>query len=304
MDKRTLSRSSSKPKRHCCPSSSTHSKSPAARSSTGPRLRQLPFGSPTNRPQANGRGSLRPRVPRQLEGHREPASCEVSLWVHEWVQGQAPPSPMAGPLRALHHAPGGNRSRLRFSDAADPVLHSPTRFPISIEFEDAAVQQTLLLGGTSGSATVESSRTGRSMLVGGTADSLLHYVAFERAALGEDQGHRHLLADKFAPPPRATPALAGPTFTLSPASSTSRNVRVMTGHRFKPPTSPSTSSTVLSRGSPEASETRRAAPARTSRTRRRPDATVARATGGAAASSWICRAGRPGRCRRARRFGE
>ncbi len=94
---------------------------------------------------------------------------------------------------------------LGFFVGADPVLHSPTRFPISIEFKDAAVQQILTRGwhvwerdgGVVEDRPVE-------ILVGGTADSLLHYLAFERAALGEDQGHRHLLADKFAPPPRAT----------------------------------------------------------------------------------------------------
>jgi hypothetical protein len=93
---------------------------------------------------------------------------------------------------------------LGFFVGADPVLHSPTRFPISIEFNDAAVKEIVARGwhvwerdgGVDKDRPVE-------ILVGGTANSLLHYLAFERAALGEDQGHRHLLADKFAPPPRA-----------------------------------------------------------------------------------------------------
>jgi hypothetical protein len=93
---------------------------------------------------------------------------------------------------------------LGFFVGADPVLHSPARFPISIEFNDTAVKEIIARGwhvwerdeGTDQDRPVE-------ILVGGTADSLLHYLAFERAALGEDQGHRHLLAEKFAPPPRA-----------------------------------------------------------------------------------------------------
>jgi hypothetical protein len=93
---------------------------------------------------------------------------------------------------------------LGFFVGADPVLHSPTRFPISIEFSDAAVKEIVARGwhvwerdgGVDKDRPVE-------ILVGGTADSLLHYLAFERAALGEDQGHRHLLADKFAPSPRS-----------------------------------------------------------------------------------------------------
>ena len=92
---------------------------------------------------------------------------------------------------------------LGFFVGADPVLHSPTRFPISIEFNDAAVKEIVARGwhvwerdnGVDKDRPVE-------ILLGGTADSLLHYLAFERTALGQDQGHRHLLADKFAPPPR------------------------------------------------------------------------------------------------------
>jgi hypothetical protein len=116
---------------------------------------------------------------------------------------------------------------LGFFVGADPVLHSPTRFPISIEFNDAAVKEIVARGwhvwerdgGVDRDRPVE-------ILVGGTADSLLHYLAFERAALGEDQGHRHLLADKFAPPPRpGGPPSRAPTFRWSPAGPTSRNVR-------------------------------------------------------------------------------
>ena len=93
---------------------------------------------------------------------------------------------------------------LGFFVGADPVFHSPTRFPITIEFNDTAVKEIVARGwhawerdgGVDKDRPVE-------ILVGGTADSLLHYLAFERATLGEDQGHRHLLADKFAPPPRS-----------------------------------------------------------------------------------------------------
>jgi hypothetical protein len=98
----------------------------------------------------------------------------------------------------------GINPHLGFFVGADPVLHSPTTFRISIEFKDTAVKEIITRGwhvwerdgGVVEDRPVE-------ILVGGTAESLLHYLAFERVALGQDQGHRHLLADKFAPPPRA-----------------------------------------------------------------------------------------------------
>jgi hypothetical protein len=84
---------------------------------------------------------------------------------------------------------------------ADPVLHSPTRFFISIEYKEHHAQEILHRGWHSwererrsgGDEPVE-------VLVGGTASSFLRYVRFEREALREDQGHRQWLAERVARP--------------------------------------------------------------------------------------------------------
>lgn len=84
---------------------------------------------------------------------------------------------------------------------ADPCLHNPTRFFISIEFKEHHVEKIQ----QDGWAWWERERRfSRGMdepievLVGGTSDSFLNFVRFERAAKGLDQGHRALLADKTA----------------------------------------------------------------------------------------------------------
>jgi hypothetical protein len=86
-----------------------------------------------------------------------------------------------------------------FFVAADPQLHNPTRFFISLEFKQIEVDQILQedwhcwerdrRGNGASAEPVE-------VLVGGTASSFLRYIRFERDALGEDQGHRQLLAEK------------------------------------------------------------------------------------------------------------
>jgi hypothetical protein len=83
---------------------------------------------------------------------------------------------------------------------ADPTLHSPTRFFISVEFKELNVIEILQKGW----ATWERERRSRSglddpieILVGGLPENFLSYVRFERAAKGLDQGHRALLADKM-----------------------------------------------------------------------------------------------------------
>lgn len=84
---------------------------------------------------------------------------------------------------------------------ADPVLHSPTRFFISIEFKRehaTAIQK-------SGWLAWERDRRAEDerpieVLVGGTARSFLRYVKFEREAFAEDQGHRQLLAEEITRP--------------------------------------------------------------------------------------------------------
>lgn len=81
-----------------------------------------------------------------------------------------------------------------FFVAADPVLHSPTKFFISLEFKDHHVENIKQRGWFAW----ERPRSGEDpieVLVGGTADSFGRLVLLEREALGEDQGHRQLLAE-------------------------------------------------------------------------------------------------------------
>ncbi len=83
---------------------------------------------------------------------------------------------------------------------ADPVLHSPTRFFISVEYKEEHVRQIQ----EDGWAAWERIRRGQrgeqpiEILVGGVRESFLRYVRFERAAKGMDPGHRQLLAEKIA----------------------------------------------------------------------------------------------------------
>ncbi|MBX7096680.1 MAG: hypothetical protein K1X89_03115 [Myxococcaceae bacterium] len=81
---------------------------------------------------------------------------------------------------------------------ADPVLHSPTKFFISIEYKEEEVAQILRHGWHSWERDHRANDDKPvEVLVGGTAHSFLRYVRFEREALGEDQGHRMLLAERM-----------------------------------------------------------------------------------------------------------
>jgi len=80
------------------------------------------------------------------------------------------------------------------------VLHSPTKFFISVEFKESHVEEILRLGWYAwerdihaGSRLVDDRVE---VLVGGTASSFLRYIQFERESVGEDQGHRQLLAER------------------------------------------------------------------------------------------------------------
>ena len=91
----------------------------------------------------------------------------------------------------------GINTDLGFFVGYDPVLHSPTRMFISLEFKQRHVEQILARGWhtwerESRRAAVEPVE----VLVGGTAESCVRYVRFERTAIGEDQGHRQLLAER------------------------------------------------------------------------------------------------------------
>lgn len=86
-----------------------------------------------------------------------------------------------------------------FFVGADPILHNPTKFFISIEFKDSHVGEIRARGWY---AWERERRSGSDepveILVGGTAASFLQYIYFERAALREDQGHRQWLAENIA----------------------------------------------------------------------------------------------------------
>lgn len=93
----------------------------------------------------------------------------------------------------------GVNPKQKFFVGVDPVLHSPTRFFISLEFKQCNVDEILKTRWTSWEREVRGSHAGPvEILVGGTARSFLRYVRFEREGLGEDQGHRALLAEKLS----------------------------------------------------------------------------------------------------------
>lgn len=118
---------------------------------------------------------------------------------------------------------------------ADPSLHNPTRFFISIEFKEHNVSEVLEKKWTSWERE-RRSREGFDepveVLVGGLPENFLSCIRFERAAQGLDQGHRALLADKIGElksialsqssiahpvPPRLTvPHAVAEEFELSP----------------------------------------------------------------------------------------
>ena len=80
----------------------------------------------------------------------------------------------------------------------DPVLHSPTLFFISLEFKQSHVDQILEKGWFVWERERKRKRSEEpvEVLVGGRPESFLSYIRFEREAVGEDQGHRQLLAEK------------------------------------------------------------------------------------------------------------
>lgn len=93
-----------------------------------------------------------------------------------------------------------------FFVGADPQMHNPTRFFIRVEFKQRHVDEILKKGWF----TWERDRRLKAfepveVLVGGTAQSFLRYIRFEREAQGLDQGHRQLLAEKIPTILKASP---------------------------------------------------------------------------------------------------
>jgi len=98
--------------------------------------------------------------------------------------------------------------------AADPTLHNPTRFSVSVEFKDSHAKQIVrdkwiawererrggvphpLRKRTMQPAT-EQGEPLFEALVGGTREQFLRLIRFEREAFAEAPGERHLIAERF-----------------------------------------------------------------------------------------------------------
>lgn len=106
----------------------------------------------------------------------------------------------------------------RFFVGFDPVLHSPTKHFISLEFKESFVDEIFARGWTWSERERKEVRTASfEVIVGGTVDSFLDYIRFEREARGEDQDDRARLADRrgIVCPSVTTvtaPALPGPAY--------------------------------------------------------------------------------------------
>ena len=79
---------------------------------------------------------------------------------------------------------------------ADPVLHSPVKFPLMITFRHAHVTEILRNGWLAWEFEPDDGPI--EVLVGGTAKNFLRLVRFEREAFREDPGNRQLLAERAA----------------------------------------------------------------------------------------------------------
>lgn len=90
-----------------------------------------------------------------------------------------------------------------FFVAADPVLRSPAELFVSVEFKEEHVRS---IRETGWYAWERDRRAGDDhpveVLLGGTKESFLRYIDFERAAQGLAPGHRQLLGEKFLSLPK------------------------------------------------------------------------------------------------------
>src|SRR6185312_11948654 len=93
----------------------------------------------------------------------------------------------------------------KFFVGIDPEMHNPTKHFIRVEFKQHHVDEILRTGWHAWEREVR--RGGEEpleVLVGGTQESFLSFVRFERAALREDQGHRKLLAERITEMPNSS----------------------------------------------------------------------------------------------------
>ncbi len=101
-----------------------------------------------------------------------------------------------------------------FFVAADPVLHDPTRFSVSVEFKDEhtgeiqrrgwSAWERERRGGTANPHAKRSAKAGGDesdplfeVLVGGRSEQFLRLIQQEQESLGETPGERHLIADQL-----------------------------------------------------------------------------------------------------------
>jgi hypothetical protein len=120
-----------------------------------------------------------------------------------------------------------------FFVGVDPVLNSPTLFFISKEFKQENVDEIKASGwhaweryvrpgarrrslddDPAVASDLSAFEDGHEVLVGATAGGLLRYILFEREVVGEDQGHRQLVAERFPSDALAT-GIVEPTNTPS-----------------------------------------------------------------------------------------
>lgn len=106
-----------------------------------------------------------------------------------------------------------------FFVGADPEIHNPTKFFISVEFKQEHVDSILRQQWHTWERDRRKGDTDPvEVLVGGTATTFLQYVRFERAAQGLDQGHRQLLAERMSRAPTEPgsemPLIAPPPATM------------------------------------------------------------------------------------------
>ena len=82
--------------------------------------------------------------------------------------------------------------------SADPAVHNPTRFYISIEYKTADAELSLKRGWHVWERAKRDREEPIEVLVGCSQERVLDLILFERAAKGLDQGHRQLLAEQVA----------------------------------------------------------------------------------------------------------
>jgi Methylase-associated X1 len=82
--------------------------------------------------------------------------------------------------------------------SADPAIHNPTRFYISVEYKNADAELSLTKGWHAWERVKRGRQEPIEILVGCSQERVLDLVMFERMAQTLDQGHRQLLAEQVA----------------------------------------------------------------------------------------------------------